>query len=230
MRVARTMDGMVTRAPRLRPAAVLLTAAFACAGLAAGCSKPADTVRRVAPVAAVDPARAGVVSGRIPDPVEGTIVVLMPAQPEAQPAPGPADAPPVMDQVQMTFVPNLLIAQAGFPVSFHSSDSELHNINVQTIGQRFSEFNRSLPPGVSFDHTFKTPGFYSVRCDIHPEMTAEIFVAASPFATTIGADGAFVFTAVPPGTYALTVYAGAARTEKTIEVTAGANEVRFDAP
>jgi plastocyanin len=155
----------------------------------------------------------------------GAIVEIMPTDPIALP---PDADQPVMDQVQMSFIPQLLIVRAGLPVSFHSSDSELHNINVQMPGHRFAEFNRSIPPGVSFEHTFKQLGFYSVRCDIHPEMTAEIFVAATPFATSVGPDGAFSFAGVPPGPYIMTVHNGAATTTRTLEVTAGENPVRFD--
>ena len=164
----------------------------------------------------------GVVSGRVPGARPGTIVAIVAKQ--AGPPAAAVDAP-VMDQVQMSFIPGLLVVEAGMPVSFHSSDSELHNINVQRPGNRFPEFNRSIPPGVSFEHTFKDPGFYSVRCDIHPEMTAEIFVAATPFATSVDEDGSFRFEQVFPGRYTLTVYTGATSADQPIDVVAGENRV-----
>ncbi len=135
---------------------------------------------------------------------------------------------PTMDQVQLTFTPDVLITRAGFPVSFHSSDNELHNINVVKSEKRMAEFNRSIPPGGSFDHVFEESGFYDVRCDIHSGMTAEIFVASTPFAEIVGSDGAFVFENVPPGAYTLTLYNGAATEEKQVEITRGDNTIGLD--
>ncbi|MDR1990493.1 MAG: hypothetical protein LBQ09_09730, partial [Acidobacteriaceae bacterium] len=127
-------------------------------------------------------------------------------------------------------VPSTLIAYANAPVSFRSSDSELHNINVRNPDKRASEFNRSIPPGGTFDYVFKEPGFYDVRCDIHPAMTAEIFVSATPYAEVVGSDGRFVFEHIPPGAYTLTIYNGASTSEQPVEVKVGSNEIAVAPP
>jgi len=193
--------------------------------LAGGCSEsepPAPPVQAAPPA---DPSTLGVVSGQVPGAAPGSIATLLPSV--AQPLPPPASTP-TLDQVQLQFNPDMLVARAGFPVAFHSSDPELHNINVRKSDKRQAEFNRSIPPGGSFDHVFAEPGFYDVRCDIHPAMTAAIFVAASPFAESLDPTGVFVFQDVPPGTYTLTVYNGAATLEKRIEVIRGENTVTLD--
>jgi len=77
-----------------------------------------------------------------------------------------------MDQVQLTFIPTMLIVRAGYPVQFHSSDEELHNLNVKNAETREQEFNVAIPPDQTFEHTFKNPGFYDVNCNIHPAMSA----------------------------------------------------------
>lgn len=190
-----------------------------------GCSTGQEAPRPPAQAGQPEPSALSVVSGQVPNPAPGTIVVLVPKQSVTLPQP---TAPPVMDQVQMTFIPEMLIARAGMPVSFRSSDSEPHNINVRSPAQRFPEFNRTIPPGSAFEHVFKEPGFYDVRCDIHPSMAADIFVAPTPFAVSVGADGAFLFENVPPGPYSLTVYNGAATTEKEVAVAPGKTQVQFD--
>lgn len=200
-----------------------LIAMLVCACVA--CSS-GESARPAAPAAPPpDPATTGAVSGQVPGLPPGAFIALVPKSPDAV---LPQSAQAQMDQDQMTFVPDLLIARTGVPVAFHSSDDELHNINVRNAEQRSPEFNRSIPPGGTFEHTFKQPGFYDVRCDIHPAMSADIFVASTPFASRVGNDGSFAFSGVPPGAYVLTIYSGANTTEKPVEVVKGDNVVRFD--
>jgi plastocyanin len=199
-----------------------------CAGLIGACSGSAtdDAARSTAPAQTappVDPSTAGNVTGQLPDPKPGAIVTLTPQNGGS----APPTATPIMDQIQLSFVPDTLIAHAGAPVSFHSSDSELHNINVKNADKRQSEFNRSIPPGGSFEHVFKDAGFYDVRCDIHPAMSAEIFVSAAPYAEVVNGDGTFSFQNLPPGAYTLTVYNGASTTEQQVTVKSGANQVQI---
>lgn len=211
----------------MHPKLFRVATAMAFAATAANCSNSPRKAAPPAPQSATppNPSSRGVVSGQVPWANPGTIVVLEPRGSEPLP---PQAAPPTMDQIQLTFVPDILIARAGFPVLFHSSDDQLHNINVQVMGKRFAEFNRSIPPGGTFEHVFKDPGFYDVRCDIHPAMTAEIFVSASPYAQTAGSDGGFTFENIPPGHYTLIVHNGGVTKEKEVDVTTGANRVRFD--
>ena len=132
-----------------------------------------------------------------------------------------------MDQVQMTFVPTMLFARAGYPVEFRSSDEELHNVNVKRSRTFDPEFNVAIPPGGTFEHTFKSPGFYDVNCDIHPAMSAQILVAATPHVAMAEADGTFAFHEVDPGAYTLTAYSGVARADQAIQVVPGLNDVRI---
>lgn len=177
-----------------------------------------------APAVAASSAQ-GSVTGKVPGTGGDAFVVLTPKTPSDFP---PPTVQPTMDQVQMTFIPDLLIARAGYPVSFQSSDPELHNINVSNTDTRKGEFNSSILPGGKIEHTFERPGFYAVRCDIHPAMAADILVTSSPFAALTGDDGAFAISAVPPGAYTVTVYRGAARLETTVDVTNGLTQVQFE--
>ena len=165
----------------------------------------------------------GVVVGKAPAAGTSALVELTPEGAQEVP---PPDAQPVMDQVQLTFVPPMLIVRAGYPVQFHSSDEELHNINVKNADTREQAFNVAIPPGQSFEYTFKNPGFYDVNCDIHPAMSAQIFVATSPYVVTAERDGTFTFQDVVPGAYTLSVYAGTRRIDQRIHVATGRNDVQ----
>ena len=150
-------------------------------------------------------------------------VVLTPERTDAVPPPA---TKPVMDQIQMTFVPSMLFARAQFPVEFRSSDEELHNVNVKRSRTLEPEFNVAIPPGGTFEHTFKNPGFYDLNCDIHPAMSAQILVAATPHVAMAEPNGAFTFYDVEPGAYMLTVYAGVQRVDQPVKVAAGQNTVQ----
>jgi plastocyanin len=165
----------------------------------------------------------GVVVGKAPTvPDSKSFVVLTPA--DAKTLPPPA-AKPLMDQVQLTFIPALLIVRAGYPVVFRSSDEELHNVNITHARTRQQEFNVAIPPQGTYEHTFKNPGFYDVHCDIHPAMAAQIFVAETPHVAVADADGSFIFEGIEPGAYTLSIYSGGNRHDRTIQVTPGRNEV-----
>jgi plastocyanin len=167
----------------------------------------------------------GVVVGKAP--VPGTTSAFVVLSPQGEQEVPPPDTQPVMDQVQLTFIPATLIVRAGYPVQFHSSDEELHNINVKNADTREQAFNVAIPPGQTFEHTFKNPGFYDVNCDIHPAMSAQIFVATSPYVVIAERDGRFTFQDVVPGAYTLSVYAGTRRLDQPIQVAAGRNDVQI---
>jgi plastocyanin len=167
----------------------------------------------------------GVVVGKAPTAANSkSFVTLTPASTKEL---TPPDTKAVMDQIQMSFVPALLIVRSGYPVVFRSSDEELHNININHARTRQQEFNIAIPPDGTYEHTFRTPGFYDVRCDIHPAMSAQIFVADTPYVVVADGDGSFAFEGVEPGAYTLTVYTGGIRRDQPIQVASGRNDVQI---
>jgi Polysaccharide lyase family 4, domain II len=122
------------------------------------------------------------------------------------------------------FLPGFLVAQAGQKVQFHNSEDVLHNVRVTEASQQESVFNVATVAFGSYEHTFEQ-GYYTVTCDIHPTMRASILVTATPYTATTGADGGFAIQNVRPGTYNLTVYAGADPVIRAIEVKAGRTEL-----
>lgn len=209
----------------LRQAALLVLGVLAmtCASACGRSSPPPDSVtppqetaaRGSTPPASAPASDLLTVSGRAPAPVHGssTLVLLEPHGTLPEDAAG---QPPVMDQASLTFFPNLLIVRTGRPVSFQNHDSELHNINVFEDATKEQSFNIALPNGGNYAHTFKHDGFYSVRCDIHPAMSADIVSVSSPYATLTDSNGGFRFEHVVPGKYLATVYAAGKKTQEEL--------------
>jgi plastocyanin len=169
-------------------------------------------------------AAGGSVTGRVT--AKGTaVVVLAPKTPRTF---GPPDEKPVMDQVGLTFGPELLLVRTGYPVEFRNSDDTLHNVRVSHEETRASAFNIAIPTGESYTYTFERDGFYRVGCDIHPAMAASVFAASSPFATLADADGSFAFSGVPAGDWNVTVYADGKRLEKDVTVAGGVTSVTVE--
>jgi plastocyanin len=181
---------------------------------------PAATTATAAPAA--DSANdAGRIVGTVQ--ASGTaVVVLEPKVPWRFP---PQSEKPVMDQVSLTFGPDLLFVRTGQPAEFRNSDDVLHNVNVKHEETREQQFNVAIPTGGSFEHTFARDGFYRVGCDIHPAMTASVFAATTPFTTVAGSDGGFAFDGVPTGPWTVTVYTGGKRLHKDVDVKSGVTEV-----
>jgi plastocyanin len=195
-----------------------VTLALATVVLATGCSSSerssGSAASGAAPAAEThDP---GTVIGMAPKGVNGfpAIVVLEPATPDAT----PQAQVPVMDQVQQTFTPALLLVRTGQPVEFRNNDDVLHNVKVRNDATKEGTFNVAIPTGEKFIFAFSGDGFYDVGCDIHPAMSAQIVASSSPHAVTAEPEGHFAINGVAPGSYTAIAYAGAQKIEKSIIV------------
>jgi plastocyanin len=115
-------------------------------------------------------------------------------------APGRRAAPvhAVMDQVNRSFAPDLLVIPVGSTVEFPNSDSVSHQIYSFSPAKRFQlPLYRGKPyPPVHFDQ----PGVVTLGCNIHDEMLAYLLVTdAAWYGRT---DGGGSFSAeVPRGRY-----------------------------
>jgi plastocyanin len=201
-------------------------AGFAAVALVmAACSRPpAETAVTSPPTPQAQPPANGAatVSGKTAR--SSAIVVLDPKKPAAE-TPAPT---PVMDQIQLTFIPDFLMVRTGKPVEFRNSDDTLHNVHVDNTDTREAAFNVAIPTGEKYSYTFPKDGFYRVACDIHPAMSAQIFAASTPFMTVADAAGTFDFYDVPPGAYVVRVFAGGTTLQREVEIKSGANEIRVE--
>jgi plastocyanin len=142
-------------------------------------------------------------------------------EPEGEPDRSPQIAPPVMDQVQESFTPPVLLVRTGQPVEFHNSDEVLHNVRVRDDATKTGAFNVAIPTDGKYVYTFMEDGYYDVGCDIHPAMAAQIIATTSPYTTLADPQGRFVIEGVPTGSYKVTVYAGADHLERTLTIAKG---------
>jgi len=205
-------------------------ALLATLALAAGCSKSSapTPVQEAAPAAtpAVSTGNATVVGhGPRPNPGAQIVVVLEPTTSRSFPL--QTDVP-VMDQVSLTFGPELLLVRTGQPVEFRNSDDTLHNVHVTHEETREPAFNVAIPTGNAYRYTFGKDGFYRVGCDIHPAMAASVFSVATPYATLAEPDGRFTIADVAPGAYTATLYAAGKKLQRAVEVTSGVVEITLE--
>jgi plastocyanin len=197
-------------------------------GLAADCSSGAPPAPKAEEKKAAAPAPGAdgkpVLVGKAPAATGGlpAVVILEPMEEQTFP---PQQAPPVMDQISLTFTPPVLFARTGQPAQFRNSDEVLHNVRVRNDETKEPAFNVAIPTGAAYSYTFQTDGFYDVGCDIHPAMAAVIVSTTSPFTTLADQDGSFSLSGMPPGAYKLTVYADVRKIEQTVTVSAGRTEL-----
>ena len=107
----------------------------------------------------------------------------------------PAGTNATMDQVDLRFVPHLLVVQSGTSVDFPNSDTVAHHV------YSFSHPNHFKLPIYKGDAhppvTFNESGIVVLGCNIHDQMLAYILVVDTPtFAMTNG-DGIAMLDAQP---------------------------------
>ncbi len=144
--------------------------------------------------------------GSLPDMGGRAFVALQPESAHTSPPPG---KPGVIDQFGYTFEPSLLIAQQDQTVRIGNSEDVDHNVRVTNVETRAVVVNANLVMGETVEHRFDRTGPYTVRCDIHPAMTALILVVSHPYAAITDTRGAFRIENIPPGAYALTTWSAA---------------------
>ncbi len=126
----------------------------------------------------------------------------------------------LMDQKNFEYLPEVLAIQAGDEVEFLNSDQALHNVAAMT-GK--DPFNVMTPIGKSLVRKFSAAGNekspIDIRCGLHSQMHAWIFVFDHAYAAVTKADGKFKFNHVPPGQYDLVVIHPSGGLRKKVVVT-----------
>jgi plastocyanin len=105
----------------------------------------------------------------------------------------------VVDQVDLTFVPDVIVLPVGSTISFPNSDAVSHQVYSFSSARRFQlPLYRGKPyPPVTFDQ----PGVVTLGCNIHDNMLAYVVVTDAPFFGRTDAQGEWVATNLPNGTY-----------------------------
>lgn len=109
----------------------------------------------------------------------------------------------IMDQVNRTFVPDLLVIPTGSTVEFPNSDSVNHQIYSFSPAHRFQlPLYRGKPyPPVLFDQA----GLVTLGCNIHDSMLAYVLITDAPYFGRTDAGGSWSVE-LPRGTYRVSVW------------------------
>jgi len=110
-------------------------------------------------------------------------------------------------------IPHVLAVPVGSTVDFPNDDPVAHNLFSLSPGNSFDIGLQRRGTGKS--KKFETPGAVNVYCNVHPNMSAIIYVVATPFYTQADEQGRFSFE-VPRGKYVLNAsneQGGSARSE-----------------
>ena len=134
-------------------------------------------------------------------PIPGAVVT---AEPEAERAPPAPPQKTIIDQVDLTFVPDVSVVPVGSLVSFPNSDKVSHQVYSFSPARRFQLplYRGQQYPPVVFDH----PGIVTLGCNIHDDMLAYVVVTDAPYFGRTDAKGEWVMRNAAPGAYRIKLW------------------------
>lgn len=189
------------RTARLQRAALALLGL----SLVTGCAwihpfRPDEPTPRPTPEPA--PPALGAIRGQLIDgkgaPAQPVVVYLDPLDEAADLASGEA---PTIHQRGGRFSPDFLAVAAGASVRFSNEDEIYHNVFSSSEPNAFDL--GLLEQGDSRSVTLSHPGVVRLYSSLHEAIHAVIFVAPSPYFTTLRGSGSFEIRNVPAGSYRL---------------------------
>jgi plastocyanin len=134
-------------------------------------------------------------------PLAGAVVT---AEPESGKLAPVAPQKAVVDQVELSFVPDVTVIPVGSSVSFPNSDQVSHQVYSFSPARRFQ-----LPLYRGQAHApivFDQPGIVTLGCNIHDNMAAFIVVTAAPFFGRTDEKGGWTIANLPEGSYRIRVW------------------------
>jgi plastocyanin len=114
---------------------------------------------------------------------------------------------PLIDQFGLSFSPQRLVVDAGATLRVTNSEASLsHNVQLRSVATDAILLNEDALPGDVLELVLPDAGGYDVTCDVHPGMTAFVFVTSAPWATFAEEDGSFALGVVPVGDYMMQLW------------------------
>jgi plastocyanin len=127
-----------------------------------------------------------------------------------------------LDNIGCRFSPRVQAASVGQFVLIKNSDPILHTAHAFFAGNQ-PQFNVGLYPGRTSRKPLVAAGLATIRCELHPWMSAYIMVTEHPYYAVSDIYGEYEITDVPPGVYPLKVWHETLGTQqKQIEIKPGA--------
>ncbi len=154
---------------------------------------------------AAGPARAVSFEVRVEEadgrPLVGAVVTLSAQDATRQPAPA---VTAVIDQIDRTFVPDVVVIPVGSRVTFPNSDSISHQVYSFSPIRKFQLplYRGKAHPPVQFDQ----PGVATLGCNIHDEMRAYVVVTDGQHYGRSDGRGVWRAPDVVPGEYTLRIW------------------------
>ncbi len=110
----------------------------------------------------------------------------------------------LLNQVQCQYTPHMVAVRIGQKLRIRNSDPVLHNVHAlnATTGDDVLNIGQAKQ-GAEDTKTFRKPGFFVVKCDVHGWMAASICVVKHPFYAVTAEDGAFSLAKLPAGEYVI---------------------------
>ncbi len=127
----------------------------------------------------------------------------------------PSQEKPILDQLNMVFIPHILPILVGTTVKFPNSDEVRHNVFSPS---KIKPFNLgTYAKGITREVMFDKVGVVTLLCNVHTEMSAFIIVLENPYFAKTGPDGTFTINDVPDGKYIIKTWHEKLE-EKSLEV------------
>jgi len=172
------------------------------------------------------PASAGTISGKVSGVTGESVVYVEAIAGKTFPAP---TAKPVIDQKGLVFAPHILAVERGTTVEFLNSDKVAHNVFWPSVGsdKKLSHNLGTWPQGEKRPFKFDNPGAVALFCNVHPEMSAYVVVAPTPYFATTDKSGEYKIENVPDGSYTVTAWHEGAKNKSTPVTVAGEGKADF---
>jgi plastocyanin len=134
-------------------------------------------------------------------PLPGAVIT---AEPESATASAAPAEKAIMDQVNLAFLPDVLVIPVHSTVQFPNSDVVGHQVYSFSSARQFQlPLYRGKPyPPVQFDQ----PGVVTLGCNIHDNMLGYIIVTAAPFFGRTDARGEWQGHELPAGKFRVRVW------------------------
>jgi len=171
-------------------------------------------------------ASAGTISGKVSG-VTGESVVYVEAI-VGKTFPAPTEKP-VIDQKGLMFQPHMLAVEQGTTVEFLNSDKVAHNVFWISVGgnKKLGHNLGTWPQGEKRPFKFDNPGAVPLLCNVHPEMSAYVVVAPTPYFAVTDKSGSYKIDNVPDGSYTVTAWHEGAKNQSKPVTVSGEGKADF---